>query len=209
MLFVDKIPTGALEENCYLIYNDEVLLVVDPGDEAEKLMKAIDDTKKKPLAILLTHTHYDHIGAVEPLRKHYNIPVYVHEKEQSWLQDPEKNLSGLWRHNDIEDIIVQPAECEWEFKNYDLGGIQFRVVPTPGHSWGSVSLIFDNFVVCGDALFKDSVGRSDLPTGNYDELLDGIKQYLFVLPDEYQVYPGHGPTTTIGREQACNPHFNA
>lgn len=209
MLTIKQIPTGAIQENCYLIYNDTSLLIVDPGDESEKIKSEISKLSAKPVAIIITHAHYDHIGAVNTIRDYYNIPVYISPIEQSWLQDPELNLSGLSRHDDMDDIIIRPAE--FEFKNYDtytIGDMTFKVVPTPGHSPGSVSFIFDDFVVCGDALFKGSVGRTDLPFGDSEALLSGIKKELFTLPDDLEAYPGHGPVTTIGREKRENPFFN-
>lgn len=105
-------------------------------------------------------------------------------------------------------MIVQPAEHEFEMTTYELGSINFKVVPTPGHSHGSVSFIFDTFVVSGDALFKGSIGRTDLHTGNLEQLLTSIQTQLFVLPDETVVYPGHGEPTTIGWEKQTNPFFN-
>lgn len=209
MIEVQPIETGAIGENCYLIYNEESILIVDPGAEAPKLINAIERLGRKPIAILLTHTHYDHIGAVEAIREKYQIPVYVSPYEQAWLSDPQMNLSGLARHDDLADIIVRPAEVEFENKLYELGGMRFEVVSTPGHSIGGVSFIFDDFVVSGDALFKGSIGRSDLPTGNMEQLLEGIQTYLFTLPDEKIVYPGHGPATTIGHEKRTNPFFNS
>ncbi|MCB5954364.1 MBL fold metallo-hydrolase [Enterococcus sp. CWB-B31] len=209
MLKIERIKTGPIQENCYLIYNEEGLLIIDPGAEAQKLIQAVDKTGKKPTAILLTHTHYDHIGAVEELRKHYNIPVYVSPLEQSWLSDPVMNLSGLGRHNDIPDIIVQSAEYEFEMKEYEISGMRFTVVPTPGHSIGSVSFIFDDFVVCGDALFRGSIGRTDLATGNFDQLIHSITTYLFTLPGEFPVYSGHGDATTVEHEKKTNPFFQS
>lgn len=208
MIEVQMIETGALPENCYLIYNEQSILIVDPGADAQTLIAAIDDLNRKPVAILLTHTHYDHIGAVEELRKKYQIPVYVSPYEQAWLGDPQMNLSGLARHDDLDDIIVRPAEEEFENKMYRLGDMTFTVVPTPGHSIGGVSFIFDDFVISGDALFKGSIGRSDLPTGNMEQLIEGIQTHLFILPDNMVVYPGHGPATTIGYEKETNPFFN-
>lgn len=203
-----QIRTGVIQENCYLIYNDEHLLIVDPGADGPKLIQEITKLDRKPVAILLTHTHYDHIGAVEELRQHYQIPVYVSPLEQSWLGDPLMNLSGLGRHDDMANIIVQPAEYEFELKEYTLGGMRFSVVATPGHSFGSLSFIFDDFVVVGDALFRGSIGRTDLPTGNLEQLLTGIQKELFTLPGELPVYPGHGDATTIERERMTNPFFN-
>lgn len=208
-MHIQRLKTGMIEENCYLIYNDEALLIIDPGEDANMLKNQIEKIQQQPVAILLTHTHYDHIGAVEELRHFYQIPVYVSLLEQEWLGDPILNLSGLGRHDDIQNIIVSPAEYEFEMKTYRLGNMSFRVVPTPGHSIGSVSFIFDDFVVSGDALFRGSIGRTDLYSGNLEQLLHSIQTQLFVLPDEFVVYPGHGEATTIEHEKRTNPFFNA
>ncbi|MGG5338656.1 metallo-beta-lactamase [Enterococcus pernyi] len=208
-MHVLQLKTGTIEENCYLVYNDEALLIIDPGADAEMIQEQIKKTQQQPVAILLTHTHYDHIGAVEALRNTYDIPVYVSPLEQEWLGDPILNLSGLGRNDDMDNIIVSPAEYEFEMKQYRLGNMSFEVVPTPGHSAGSVSFIFDDFVISGDALFKGSIGRTDLYTGNLEQLLYSITTQLFVLPNEFVVYPGHGEPTTIEHEKKTNPFFNA
>ncbi|MGQ4225419.1 MBL fold metallo-hydrolase [Enterococcus mundtii] len=208
-MHVLQLKTGTIEENCYLVYNDEALLIIDPGADAEMIQEQIKKTQQQPVAILLTHTHYDHIGAVEALRNTYDIPVYVSPLEQEWLGDPILNLSGLGRHDDMDNIIVSPAEYEFEMKQYRLGNMSFEVVPTPGHSAGSVSFIFDDFLISGDALFKGSIGRTDLYTGNLEQLLYSITTQLFVLPNEFVVYPGHGEPTTIEHEKKTNPFFNA
>ena len=207
-MHIEQLKTGTIEENCYLVSNEEALLIIDPGEDADKIKRQIEKIQQRPVAILLTHTHYDHIGAVEELRQFYQIPVYVSPLEQEWLGDPILNLSGLGRHDDMANVIVSPAEYEFEMKTYRLGDMNFRVVPTPGHSIGSVSFIFDDFVVCGDALFKGSIGRTDLYTGNLEQLLHSINTQLFVLPDEFVVYPGHGDATTIEHEKRTNPFFN-
>ena len=124
MIQIEQIRTGVIQENCYLVYNEEALLIIDPGAEGAKLIQEITRLGKKPAAILLTHTHYDHIGAVEELRHHYQIPVYVSPLEQAWLSNPILNLSGLGRHDDIANIIVQPAEHEFKLTDYEIGGIQ-------------------------------------------------------------------------------------
>lgn len=208
MIQIERIITGTIEENCYLIYNEHNLLIVDPGAEASKIEQEITRTGKRPVAILLTHTHYDHIGAVDILRQQYDIPVYVSPLEQEWLSNPVLNLSGLGRHDDIENVIIQPADYEFDLIDYTLGGMSFTVVPTPGHSIGSVSFVFDDFVVTGDALFRGSIGRTDLYTGDMQQLLHSIKTYLFTLPEEFPAYPGHGEATTIEHEKKTNPFFN-
>ncbi|EAG7360215.1 MBL fold metallo-hydrolase, partial [Listeria monocytogenes] len=184
---------------------DNVALIVDPGDEASKIEAEIAKLEVKPVAVLLTHCHYDHIGALEEIRKTYNIPVYVSPLEQEWLSNPELNLSA---HIAGKAIIAQPAENEFTLGEYNIEGFRFKVVPTPGHSIGSVSFIFDEFVVVGDALFKGSIGRTDLYTGDFDMLINSIKTQLFVLPDDFPAYSGHGDVTTIGHEKKTNPYFN-
>ncbi|MEG0254917.1 MAG: MBL fold metallo-hydrolase [Vagococcus sp.] len=209
MIQVKQIITGPIEENCYLIYNNKNLLIVDPGNDAPIIKKEIETLGCDVAAILITHAHYDHIGALEDIREFYHAPVYINPIEQEWLSNPELNLSGLMRHNDIPSVICQPAE--FEFKNYEsytLGDMTFKVVPTPGHSPGSVSFIFDDFVVTGDALFSGSIGRTDLPFGSTEDLLNAVQTELFTLPDEFAAYPGHREPTTIGKERLTNPFFN-
>ncbi|QNN74301.1 MBL fold metallo-hydrolase [Vagococcus carniphilus] len=209
MIQVKQIITGPIEENCYLIYNDQHILIVDPGNDAETIKKEIESLSLNVAAILITHAHYDHIGALEEIREFYHVPVYISPIEQSWLSDPELNLSGLMRHDDIPDVRCQPAEFEFEnYQSYTLGDMTFKVVPTPGHSPGSLSFIFDDFVITGDALFSGSIGRTDLPFGSSEDLLNAVKNELFTLPDEFRAYPGHREPTTIGKEKRTNPFFN-
>ncbi len=203
---IQQIPTGPIQENCYLIWQQQDLLIIDPGADAHLLKEQIKKTAAQPLAILLTHTHYDHIGAVEELRAFYNIPVYVSPLENNWLANPLLNLSS--RHPELGGIVVQPAEHELELRGYKIGSIEFQVVATPGHSHGSLSFIFEDFVVSGDALFKGSIGRTDLHTGNLEQLIESIQTQLFTLPDHYEVFPGHGEPTTIAWEKQTNPFFN-
>ncbi|MGX7393714.1 MBL fold metallo-hydrolase [Carnobacterium mobile] len=205
MVEVKRIVTGAIEENCYLIYEDVTALIVDPGDDFPKIMQTIEDLQVTPVAILLTHCHYDHIGALEETRTTYNVPVYVSSLEKDWLSNPELNLSV----HGGKPVIAQSADFEFEMmRDYTIGGLSFRVVPTPGHSPGGVSFIFEDFVITGDALFQGSVGRTDLPGGDHEALLEGIREQLFTLEDEMQIYPGHGDASTIGDEKLTNPFFN-
>lgn len=208
MLNIKQIPTGEIQENCYLIYNDTSLIVVDPGNDAEVIKETIKNTGCTPEAILITHAHYDHIGAVDAIRDAYNIPVYISPIEKDWLGDPMLNLSGLGRHDDMDNVVIRDAEHLFtNYDKYSIGDMTFTVVPTPGHSPGSVSFIFDDFIVSGDAIFRGSVGRSDLPFSNGEALLKGIREELFTQPDDKRIYPGHGPVTSVGREKTTNPFF--
>lgn len=196
-------------ENTYILSTDDSLLLIDPGSNYDSLIDRLKAMAKPIVAILLTHTHYDHIMGIEAIRSAFNNPpVYVSPLEADWLGSPLDN--GSARHPELGDIIVRPAEAHFEIgKVYELSGFRFRVLATPGHSQGSVSFVFDDdlLVFTGDALFKETIGRTDLPTGNFDTLITSIKTQLFTLPSSYDVYPGHGYNTTIGHEKTFNPFF--
>lgn len=205
-----QIPLGPLQTNCYIVENqDRSCLIVDPGGEGKKLMNLLNARGLKPSAILLTHAHFDHIGAVNEVRDAYQIPVYIHKKEEKWLGDPALNGSEFFMFND--PIRVKPADHvlqnEGEMK---IGGFEFTIFHTPGHSPGSVSYYFerDRFVISGDALFQGSIGRTDLPGGNHDLLLKSIHDKLLTLPEDTYVLSGHGPVTTIADEMDGNPFLN-
>ncbi|API88705.1 MBL fold metallo-hydrolase [Marinilactibacillus sp. 15R] len=207
MIQVRQIVTGTIEENCYIVYKDNKALIIDPGDETSKIKNEIEELEVQPIAILLTHAHFDHIGSLEDIRVDYDIPVYVSPEEKDWLGDPIANLS----FNNPFTVTANPAEQLFApVQKLTIDEFTFEVVPTPGHSPGSVSFIFheNHFVISGDALFRGSVGRTDLPGSQPEVLLDGIRKYLFSLPDDYTVYPGHGRDTTIGNEKHTNPYFN-
>ncbi|KXT84270.1 MBL fold metallo-hydrolase [Streptococcus panodentis] len=198
-------------ENTYILENQDHVLVIDPGSEWKKIQRTLEEIGKPLTAVLLTHTHYDHIMSLDKVRDSFaQPPVYVAQSEASWLYSPADNLSGLDRHADLDDIICRPAEEYFSYhQDYHLDGFRFYAVPTPGHSIGGVSFVFpeERIVLSGDALFCGSIGRTDLPTGNLDQLLNSIRQELFILPKDYRVYPGHGNETTIAHEKNFNPFF--
>lgn len=205
-----QLPLGILQTNCYIVENTEQeCLIFDPGSEGKKLVNWLTKRNVKPIAILLTHAHFDHIGAVDEIRKTYNIPVYLHEEEEAWPGDPKLNGSKFFMGQSMieakpADILIKREET------LKIGDFEFFVYETPGHSPGSVSFHFekDGFVVSGDALFKSSIGRTDLPGGNQSQLLKSIHEKLLFLPEETVVLPGHGPVTTIGEEMDGNPYLN-
>lgn len=204
------IPLGGLQTNCYVLYReDRKCLIFDPGEEANKLINILSEKKLVPVAMLLTHAHFDHIGAVDPIRDRYQIPVYLHEREAKWLGDPALNGSALFpvgppiKVRNADHLIKGEGKME-------IGGFVFDVYETPGHSPGSISFYFSEkgLVVSGDALFMGSVGRTDLPGGNEKELMKSIHSKLLAMPEETIVLPGHGPVTTIVDEMDTNPFLH-
>jgi glyoxylase-like metal-dependent hydrolase (beta-lactamase superfamily II) len=179
--------------------------VIDPGMNPQSLLRRINGFDVE--AILLTHAHFDHIGGVEAIRKLKGCPVYLHDEEADWLTDPRKNGSAMWPELG-EPIAADPAEHALDDGQVLdlLGGLKLKVLHTPGHSPGSVGFLYENKLFGGDVLFRLSVGRTDLRGGSSRELHDSIHTKLFVLPDEVEVFPGHGPKTTIGFEKENNPY---
>lgn len=205
-----QIPLGPLQTNCYvLVKEDKTCLIIDPGEESEKLSNYIKQAQLKPLAIILTHAHFDHIGAVDDIREKYTIPAYIHEEEANWLVDPA--LNGSLKYEMIKTVRGKRADYiisgEQAMK---IGDFHFYIYETPGHSPGSISLYFEDsqLVISGDALFNGSIGRTDLPFGNHHQLIKSIHDKLLILPEETIVLPGHGPATTIGQEMDSNPFLH-
>lgn len=205
-----KLSLGPLQTNGFVVYNQSnQALMIDPGGDEERLIEWLTDQHLTVTAILLTHAHFDHIGAVEAVRNKYQCPVYVHKLEDQWLIDPQLNGSGLFLG--IEPIKGRkadhhfPNEGSFQVKNFEC-----EIYETPGHSPGSVSFYFpkEKVVFSGDVLFRGGVGRTDLPGGDQDTLMDSIHEKMLMFPDETIVANGHGPETTIGEEKETNPFIN-
>ncbi|WP_028783206.1 MBL fold metallo-hydrolase [Thalassobacillus devorans] len=199
-----QLPLGPLGTNCYILSEQERSLVIDPGGDSSQLIDYLTDNNLKPSAVLLTHAHFDHIGAVDDVRDHFDIPVYVHKAEANWLTDPNRNGSAFFQ---MGEITARNAEHHFEIGEMVIGPFQLDVRHTPGHSPGSVSLVLrgEAIVIAGDTLFQRGIGRTDLPGGDMDTLLSSIRKELYTLPDSTKVYPGHGPATTIREEKRENP----
>lgn len=197
-------PLGPLGTNCYIVSLGKEALVFDPGGNADELISYLKENDLNVRAILLTHAHFDHIGAVEELRTNSNADVYIHDLEAEWLEDPNLNRSVNFTG---EGIVVRPAEHMLTPGEMKLGSFSFEVIHTPGHSPGSVSFLFQEhqFVISGDVLFNQGIGRTDLPGGDFVQLEASIRNHLYQLDDEFTVYPGHGPKTTILNEKKNNP----
>ncbi len=196
---------GPLQENCWVVRGEgDRAVVVDPGDEAERLIAATDELTVE--AILLTHTHFDHVGAVAALARHTGAPVYCPEIEVAVLQNINSYVFPGYGPFEPYD----PEETVSGGERLTLAGLDIDVIFTPGHSPGHVSYSIPDAQVLldGDVLFDGSIGRTDLPGGDYRTLLESIATLLNTLPDDTRVLPGHMGDTTLGRERATNPFLH-
>ena len=204
MLQITCMVLGPVETNVYLVVNEETKesFVVDPADHTDVIEEQIESTGATPTAILLTHGHYDHIGAAAALRERYKIPVMVMKAEEELLEKPQLNLSA--RHG--FDTGLKADRLLNDGEEIAPAGVSIKVLHTPGHTGGGVCYYLkeQGVLFAGDTLFKMSVGRTDFPTGDMNTLLESIREKLFVLPDETKVLPGHGPDTSIGFEKVHN-----
>jgi glyoxylase-like metal-dependent hydrolase (beta-lactamase superfamily II) len=206
---IEPFPLGPFETNCYVVYRPSgECWIVDAGYEPGALLECVRERELRPQALVLTHTHADHIAGVDEVREALRIPVWVHEAEGPWLTDPVKNLSAAVGM----PVTARPAErLLRDGETLDLAGAAWRVLHTPGHSPGGISLYQpeSKVVLAGDALFSGSVGRTDFPGSDPRTLAQSIQLRLYTLPDDTTVYPGHGPKTSIGVEKKTNPFVRA
>ena len=201
---VVQIPNGQFVENCYLVVDEQAreCAIVDPGEEAGLILHKLAATGAKPVAIWLTHAHIDHVLGVPRVVAETGAPVWLHAADRP-LYDavPEQ---ALWFG--LEAAALPPPDRTYTHGDtVRVGDVAFQVRHTPGHSPGSVSLVGPGVVLGGDVLFAGSIGRTDLPGGDFDTLIASIERELLSLPEATIVYSGHGPETTVGRERRSNP----
>ena len=203
-MIIEKCVVGVMATNCYLLTNQtsKETVIIDPGAQFNIIKSKINNLQLKPVAILLTHGHFDHIMAAKELSNEFSIDIHVAKPEASVLSDSSLNCSNLIRQNFTldADVLLENNEI------ITLADIDIEVIYTPGHTHGGACYYIKDQEVLfsGDTLFFESVGRTDFPTGDVRSLMHSISSQLLTLPESVKAYPGHGEETTIGHERANN-----
>lgn len=197
---VECLPVGEMQTNCYLVENTETkeLIIADPGADAELIIQRVGG--HRPVAVLLTHAHYDHIGAVDAVCSHFDVPLYVHGEDAAKLRDPEKNVGRVFGRE--VTVGTSPIKLHGG-ERLSLGGMEIMVLHTPGHSAGSCCFLLPDGqgVLTGDTLFAHGYGRTDFPDGSFHDLRESLRK-LFWLSPKMPAYPGHEAAGLTGRDPA-------
>jgi glyoxylase-like metal-dependent hydrolase (beta-lactamase superfamily II) len=204
---IERLEVGVLGTNCYIVHNNaNECLIIDPGDDADKIASEVRALGLVPKAVLLTHGHWDHFGAASRLSQVFGIEVYVHKLDAEFVRDPFK---CTFRDFDwLKDFALEP-DAQFEEGRLRIASFEFEVIHLPGHSKGSSSFYFpdEGVIFTGDTLFRNAIGRTDLPCSEPEKMEDSLKK-LFCLPPETKVFPGHGDETTLAYEIEFNPFIN-
>ena len=202
-MILKRLVVGPFASNCYIVGSEsnQEGMIIDPGDEAEAILKNVKDLGLDIKSIVLTHGHIDHIGAVKEVKEATGAEVAIHADDAQALQ--ESSVSAMFGLSYPTPLPADRLLNDGD--SIDIGDLHFLVVHTPGHSPGGICLVGEGMVFSGDTLFNYGIGRYDLPGGSYNQLMNSIHTKLMVLPDNTIAYPGHGPDTTIGAERRGNP----
>lgn len=200
---IKKVVVGALETNCYIFadLDSKEAALIDPGSDGAGIISEVEKYGLNIKCIINTHGHGDHISS----NGKFEAPIYIHRLDADFLRDSKLNLSasfGLAIKSPSADHLLEDGDI------IKIGDLELKVLHTPGHTPGSISLLNDGVVFSGDTLFMGGIGRTDFAYGSEDKLISSIKEKLFVLDEETVVYPGHGPSSTIGKEKRENPFIN-
>ena len=205
MIQIKKLSLGAYQTNCYLAWgeNADACVVIDPGYEPEKVLAQAQKMGKSIDAVLLTHGHFDHVGAVEAIVRATGCKLWIHERDYTQVKTPENDF-----FYPIHDCGFTEAQFCEDGDVIRAGGLDITALETPGHTWGSVCYLCQDAMFSGDTLFQSSCGRTDLPGGDWTAILRSLGR-LAELEGNYAVYPGHGPATTLSDEKRYNPYMRA
>lgn len=202
MFDIAALTLGPLGANCFIIAAGGEALVVDPGDELEHVVAALDELAVRPSAILLTHGHFDHFGAAAALQRRFSVTVYVGARDASLIAGSGLGMMAGLSVEPVNDAVTLAGEQELALT------VPITAMPTPGHSPGSYTFALPGHLFCGDLIFQGSVGRTDLPGGSSEQLLNSIADLVRRFPPDTAVHCGHGPDTSLGRELALNPFLS-
>jgi glyoxylase-like metal-dependent hydrolase (beta-lactamase superfamily II) len=203
-MMIKTFAVGPFLTNAYLVVCEETrqAMLIDPGGAADRLLGILDSEEMELVALVATHAHIDHVAAASEIQRRVPLPLRLHPREMPLLSAlPSQGLMFGYRRVDVP----RSTEPLHEGDTVTVGQLSFRVLDTSGHSPGGISLLGEGCVFVGDALFADSIGRTDIPGASHTTLIANIRRNLLTLPDETVVYPGHGHSTTIGRERRYNP----
>ena len=204
---IKTIAVGPMGANCYIVSCDDTkeAVVIDPGGDANRILVYLQDNDLVAKYIINTHGHIDHIAANEEIRKNTEAALLIHTEDGAMLEDPNRNLSAF-----MGMPIVQKGADRLlnEGDEIGVGNFTLKVLHTPGHTKGGICLVTDGAVFTGDTLFASSIGRTDFPGGDFDEIINSIKSKLMTLPDDTEVFPGHMGKSTIGKERNYNPFIS-
>jgi len=203
-MILESLPTGPLEVNCYILGCETTrkAAVIDPGGHVDQILALLERLELQLELVINTHGHFDHVGGNRQLLEATGVELLLHEKDQELLKLAAEHAANFGLPTEISpppNRLLQGGE------EVNVGELKIKVLHTPGHTPGGICLLVEDQVIVGDTLFAGSIGRTDLPGGNHQELLSSIRMQLLPLPDVTVAHPGHGPTTTIGREKVYNP----
>lgn len=206
-MIINTIHVGHLSTNCYVITDGSSGegIVIDPGGDVEKILAVLDEGRLRANAIILTHGHWDHIAAAIDVSRATGAGVFIHRGDGDMAADPMKNLSIVVAN---EQFAMEPDHPLEDGQVITVGQLEVKVIHTPGHTQGGVSLLIGDKLFCGDLIFRESVGRTGLPGSDSDLLRESILIKVMTLPDSVELYPGHGDPTTVGWERENNPYIN-
>ena len=199
----ETLVLGPIQANCYLLWEDQHVIIVDPGSKSPRVRERIEAGKGIVDAIVLTHGHIDHIQGADVWAKEYNCPIYISELDEPLLYDASLNCSAMFG----EAFTLKSKVKNLMPGIQKIGAFRFRVYDAPGHSEGSVVLEWEPYLICGDVLFQMGIGRTDLPGGSHSKMMHTL-QFIKTLSPDRIVLPGHGPTTTIQDELLHNPYLS-